>query len=67
MDPSIYGPNAVIDEAREQNTGGCIHTGKTLNPRDDRYHDPLMPFSFAAADAYTCAAAGKHTASVTVR
>ena len=57
MDPWIYGPEAVIKEAREENTAGCIHTGRQVL---------LLQMSSSItnvvtsnlADAYTCAAAG---------
>ena len=27
---NIYGPDAIIEEARQENTEGCIHIGKVI-------------------------------------
>lgn len=33
---SIYGPEAVLQEARDENTGACIHTGILYSTRELR-------------------------------
>ena len=56
----VYGPELVIEEALEENTAGCVHTGKAAHIRR-QMTKLLTMLCLTKADAYCCAAAGKLT------